>query len=114
MKMAEGNLQKPVEIVEFEDMTEYFDLLNRFEINKACDFVWQKISEMDKFIQDNQPFKVIKTDKEKGVEMIETLVKNLYTVARMLNPIMPETSQKIKELVKTNKAPETPLFLRKD
>jgi hypothetical protein len=32
----------------------------------------------------------------------------------MLNPILPETSKKIKELIKANKMPETPLFLRKE
>ncbi|MEY4937618.1 MAG: hypothetical protein RIS64_3977, partial [Bacteroidota bacterium] len=35
-------------------------------------------------------------------------------VARMLNPILPETSLKIKELIKRNKTPEKPLFARKD
>ena len=72
------------------------------------------MGEMDKFIQENQPFKVIKTDKEKGVKMISDLVVRLYSVARMLNPILPETSSKIKELIKQNKTPDSPLFARKD
>jgi methionyl-tRNA synthetase len=69
---------------------------------------------MNRFIQENQPFKVVKIDKEKGQKMITELVVRLYSVARMLNPILPETSVKIKELVKENKSPESPLFLRKD
>lgn len=113
MKMAETNLEKPVEIAEFEDMSEYFALLNNFEINKTSDYIWNKIGQMDLYIQENEPFKVVKTDKEKGVEMIANLVKNLYSIARMLNPIMPETSQKIKKAIKENKL-EKPLFLRKD
>jgi hypothetical protein len=32
----------------------------------------------------------------------------------MLNPILPETSTAIKNLIKQNKAPESPLFVRKD
>jgi methionyl-tRNA synthetase len=68
---------------------------------------------MDKFIQENQPFKLVKEDKEKGKEMISKLVVQLYSVARMLNPILPETSQTIKNLIKENKIPEKPLFLRK-
>ena len=114
MKMAEDNLGGPVEISEWEDMQEFFDYLNKFEINKACDFIWSKIGEMDKFIQESQPFKVIKTDKEKGMEMIRELVVKLYSVARLLNPILPETSNKIKELIKQNKTPQKPLFARKD
>lgn len=92
----------------------YLDFLNNFEINKACDFIWLQISEMDKFIQENQPFKVVKTDKKGGQKMISDLVVRLYSVARMLNPILPETSLKIKELIKQNKIPDKPLFERKD
>lgn len=115
MKMAETNLEEPVETDgQIKEFPEYFDLLNRFEINKAVDLIWQKIGELDKFIQDNQPFKVVKVDKEKGVEMVKELVKNLYFVSIMLNPIMPETSVKIKEFIKENKSPETPLFARID
>jgi len=114
MKMAENNLDAPVAIPEWEDMTQYFSFLDQFEITKACDFIWAEISAMDRFIQENQPFKVVKIDKEKGQKMITELVVRLYSVARMLNPILPETSVKIKELVKENKSPESPLFLRKD
>ena len=114
MKMAENNLEGPVAIPEWEDMSKYFAFLEQFEITKACDFIWNEISAMDRFIQENQPFKVVKTEKEKGQKMISELVVRLYSVARMLNPILPETSAKIKKLVKENKSPESPLFLRKD
>ncbi len=114
MKMASDNLDAPVQVVDFEDTSSYFDLLNKFEINKATEHIWKSISEMDAFIQANQPFKVVKTDKEAGQKMISDLVAKLYSVAQMLNPILPDTSLKIKELIKANKTPETPLFLRKD
>ncbi len=114
MKMAETNLSEPVTIPEKTIPQEFFDLLEKFEIQKATDLIWQKIAEADKMIQDTAPFKLVKTDKEKGVEIIKDLIIRLYTIGRMLNPILPETSQKIKDLVKANKSPETPLFLRKD
>lgn len=114
MKMASDNLSVPVSISESENMEEYFGYLNKFEINKAVAFIWDKIGELDLYIQQNQPFKVIKTDRESGEKMIVDLVTRLYSIARMLNPIMPETSAKINELIKTNKIPEKPLFIRKD
>lgn len=121
MKMAQDNLvvssQQQVARVDTEEKKsfpeEYLDLLNKFEINKACDYVWSEIGSMDKFIQENQPFKIVKTEKEKGQKMIESLVVRLYSVACMLNPILPETSAKIKELIKQNKTPDKPLFARK-
>jgi methionyl-tRNA synthetase len=114
MKMAENNLEATVAIPEKSIPQEFFDLLDQFEITKACDFVWAEISAMDRFIQENQPFKIVKTDKSAGQKMITELVIRLYSVARMLNPILPETSEKIKALIKSNKSPEAPLFLRKD
>lgn len=116
MKMAE-NMNYEYGIMNYgpEELPEEFRThLENFEINKACDFVWDKIGEMDKFIQENQPFKLVKTDKEEGQKMISDLVVRLYSVARMLNPILPETSEKIKSLIKENKTPEAPLFARKD
>jgi methionyl-tRNA synthetase len=114
MKMAEANLNSPVTVAQFEDMSVYFELLNNYEIGKAADYIWKEIGAMDLEIQTKEPFKLVKTDKEKGEEVIRGLVIRLYSVARMLNPIMPGTSTKIKELIKSNKSPEKPLFLRKD
>ena len=114
MKMASDNLEGSVTIPEWEDMSKYFSHLETFEVNKAADFVWNEIADMDKYIQDNQPFKVVKTDAEKGREMISNLVVRLYSIARMLNPLLPETSEKIKTLIKENKVPEKSLFQRKD
>ncbi|MFA5937282.1 MAG: hypothetical protein WC822_05415, partial [Candidatus Paceibacterota bacterium] len=80
---------------------------------KAMDYIWNKISELDEFIQKNEPFKVVKIDEKKGKEMIKEMILKLYTIARMLNPVMPETNILLKKLIKENKKPEQPLFLRK-
>ncbi len=114
MKMATDNLEHVPEIPEETIPQEYFEHLNRFEINKAIQMIWNEISALDLIIQDKQPFKVVKIDKEAGKEIIQELVVRLYTVGRMLNPILPETAKTIKELVRTNKMPERPLFLRKE
>jgi methionyl-tRNA synthetase len=119
MKMAESNIEKlkeeTIEKLEVEKIPkEFFDYLEKFEINKACDYIWSEIGEMDKYIQDNQPFKVVKINKEEGSKMISDLVVRLHSVAQMLNPILPETSVKIKALIKQNKTPDKPLFARKD
>jgi methionyl-tRNA synthetase len=114
MKMAQDNLDGPVTIPEWEDMSAYFDLLNQYEINKAVGLIWQEISALDLLIQEKKPFKVVKENPEEGKKIIAELAVRLYTIARMLNPILPETSAKIKELIKSNKMPDAPLFLRKE
>jgi len=93
---------------------EYFKMYEDFDIKKAMDYIWNKIQNLDKKIQETEPFKVIKIDEKKGKEMIKELVLELYTIARMLNPVMPETSEKLKKLIRENKKPESPLFLRKE
>ncbi len=107
-------LDKCPEIPENTIAQEFFDLLEKFEIQKATEFVWEKISELDKTIQKTEPFKVIKVDEVKGKEMIKDLVVKLYAIACMLNPLMPETYVRLKQLIKDNKKPEAPLFLRKE
>ncbi len=92
----------------------FFDHLSRFDISAATQYVWSELHALDKMIQETEPFKVVKVDEEKGKVLITEMVLRLYTIARMLNPIMPETNEKLKALIKANKKPETPLFMRKD
>lgn len=114
LTLSEKYLPECPEIPEHSIPQEFKDYLNQFEINKAVNFTWNEIAELDKFIQETEPFKVIKIDEKKGKELISGMVLRLYTIARMLNPIMPETNIFLKKLVKENKKPEKPLFLRKD
>jgi methionyl-tRNA synthetase len=114
MKMAETNLSEPVKVENSKIPAEFFDYLEKFDAQKASDVVWAIIAEADKYIQETQPFKLVKTDKEKGQEIIKDLVGRISLVADMLSLLLPDTSKKILELVKTNKAPTIPLFLRKD
>lgn len=114
LTLSEKYLDKCPEIPENSIPQEFFDILETFDIKKATDYVWDKIQDLDKKIQTTEPFKVIKVDLEKGKNLIQEMILELYTIARMLNPIMPETNVKLKALIKANKKPEEPLFLRKD
>lgn len=114
LTLSEKYLDKCPEIPEHSIPQEFKDHLNKFEIQKAVNFAWSKITELDELIQKEEPFKVVKVDLEKGKQMISELAVKLYTIARMMNPIMPETNVLLKKLIKENKKPEKPLFLRKE
>lgn len=114
LTLSEKYLDKCPEIEEKSDFTEYFSFFEKFDIKQATDYVWNEIGELDKFIQETEPFKLVKVDEVRGKELISDMVVRLYKIARMLNPIMPETNAKLKKLIRENKKPETPLFLRKD
>lgn len=114
LTLAEKYLETCPEIPEKTDFTEYFKFYEEFDIKKAMDYIWDKIQILDRRIQEEEPFKVIKVDEVKGKEMIKNLVLDLYQIARMLNPVMPKTNVKLKKLIKENKKPAEPLFLRQD
>jgi methionyl-tRNA synthetase len=112
MKLAEMYLPGPVTVPPDTIPQNFKDALDKCEIQKATDILWQFITSLDESIQKTEPFKLVKTDRAAGIKIIEELTVNLYTVARMLNPILPETMEKIKKAVKENKMPEKPLFPR--
>lgn len=113
MKMAETS---SVELNEKDapefDLIKHEEFYSKYEINKACDDIWSRIQDCDKYIQENQPFKTIKTDLEKGKSQISFLLASVYHIANSLKPILPETSDKILKFVKLGKVSEI-LFMRK-
>ena len=114
LTLSEKYLNECPTISKEPNFSAYFGFLEKFDIKQAMDYIWNEIGELDKFIQTTEPFKVIKTNKEKGRELISSMILHLYRIAQMLNPMMPDTSEKIQKLIKENKKPEQPLFLRKD
>ena len=109
MKLAEDNLSEPVS--PFLE-THLVSPLERFEIGKAIDYVFMKVQNLDKKINDEEPFKLVKVEPERGKLMINELVRELYHIAETLAPFLPATSEKIKKAIKENKKPEN-LFPRK-
>jgi methionyl-tRNA synthetase len=114
MKMATTHLSNPVKVSDKIDSKEYKNALDTFDIQAASNIVWKEITEVDQMIQEKAPFKLVKTDKEAAVKVIGELCERLYGIGVLLSPILPKTSETIKHLVKENKMPEAPLFLRKE
>ena len=90
------------------------DNLENFKISDFMNDIWKKIQEVDQEIQDKQPFKKIKENKEEAIQDIKHFVALLFVIAQSLEPIMPQTSKIILNLLKNSKKPETPLFPRKE
>ena len=116
MKMAETYLDEPVvfEDLKIKPSSIFQDAISEFNLKLAIDHIWIYVSGMDEKIQKEQPFKVVKVDKEKGIEIIKELVLELLHISKLLEPFLPTTAKKIQELIYANKAPEQPLFLRKE
>ena len=117
MQLAETNLDKPVfaggETFIFSYSPQIRDAMRDYDLNAVMDNIWAAVSEIDEAIQKEQPFKVVKEDKQRGAEMIVKMVKHLAWIAKAIEPFMPETSAAILQAVHANKKPVN-LFPRKE
>lgn len=108
------NVKLSDEDLKIKYYTENIPDLENFDITKFINLVWFNLSSLDEYIQKNEPFKKIKINKEEAEKDVKYLLIHLYGASLALEPLLPETSKKIQKLIKENKKPETPLFLRKD
>lgn len=90
--------------------------LDNFDTKKYMDKIWEKIQIADKKIQEKEPYKIYKIDHEIAMSIVSELCTDLSIIAKMLIPVMPETSKTILSYLKDGKGikPTQPLFLRKD
>ncbi len=113
LTLAQTHLPGPVHIKPALYPKEFTESFDRFEIHHAMDYVWSRIQALDRAITESEPFRVVKTDAERGGELIAELVQELAAIDLLLEPLLPQTSKKIIEAVMANKKPE-PLFPRKE
>ena len=85
--------------------------LDKYEIQKGVDAIWKQITEADLYIQETEPFKKVKVDKEGAKKDVIQLLNSLLMIAKQLAPFLPETSEKILMALKAGKL-EAPLFPR--
>lgn len=114
LKLAEDHLDRAPEIPDGLIPKDFKDAFDKYDYAQAIELVWKRIGDLDQKIQDTEPYKLVKIDKEKAVGVIKDLVIELYTIGRMLNPLLPDVNIKIKAAIRANKKPEEPLFPRKD
>lgn len=110
MKMAQDNLDQSIgeANISYRIMGYLEEKINEYRIDLAMDYIWDKIGELDKEIQEKKPWE------SKDKEIIKDLTKKLGQIGHMLAPFMPQTAENIINAVLNNKKPETPLFVRKD
>lgn len=87
--------------------------LERFEIKSAIDEIWERITTVDKLIQDQKPFQEIKINPENAKINVQHYINEVFRIAWELQPFLPFTSQKIIETINIKQMPEN-LFPRKD
>jgi len=78
----------------------YEKLFNEGRAEEILEEIWNIIRMADKFVEENRPWELVKNDPEKFKEVMKKLIEDLAFVAELMIPFMPETSDKIKQMIK--------------
>ncbi len=80
----------------FENNEELEKTLNEGRFGDELARIMKLVQELDRTIEEQRPWELIKIDNEAFRESIEGLVRGVYFVGLKLQPFMPETSKKIR------------------
>jgi len=75
----------------------YCDNIENCFYRTVLENIWRDLAAMNRFIDEQKPWALIKTDREKAAGVIGNLMNGLRAVAILLKPILPQTSRKIYE-----------------
>lgn len=73
--------------------TEFTAHLDAYEIQKAADWIWQRIKAADEYIAKEEPFKKVKANPEAGKADIHYLLSELWLISLHLQPLLPDTAR---------------------
>lgn len=97
---------------------EYEKTLREYRFNDALFLIWGKITKLDKYINEEKPWELLKQPAgSKKLQNIDSIlshaVNQIQEIAILLEPFMPETSEKIKDqFTKPEIKSQKPLFPR--
>jgi methionyl-tRNA synthetase len=74
-----------------------------FQIDAAISSIFDFIAEADRYINENEPWKLAKTDKSEFNWVVYGLLDSIHQIAWQINPFLPETSIKIAKILSIEK-----------
>ena len=107
-----GNIPAPE-----HDAAKYYEALENCRFDRALDEVWEQVRGLNQYIEESKPWVIAKSgDKEHLREVLAYQSGCLLQIAEMLQPFMPETALKIRQVFESGVVQpiEGTLFPRKD
>lgn len=86
--------------------------VEELDISKYTNHIWNIFSELDRQIQEQEPFKVFKVDPEKAKAMVKEMMEKFYAAVHFTDPILPHSVNQIISCIETRQMPEKPIFLK--
>ena len=78
-------------------------VMSEFKFNDALAAIWRLVASGDKYVDDKKPW-ASNSDSEEFKKTIGSLLYLISEIGKLLEPFLPETSEKISELVKNKKS----------
>jgi methionyl-tRNA synthetase len=97
------------------DTAEYEKALENCRCDQALDVIWRQIKGLNQFIDEEKPWEIAKGgDKEHLKDVLSTVAGDLLEIAGLLEPFLPDTSAKIKQVFESGvvQSLDQPLFPR--
>ncbi len=94
-----------------QNYKKYNRLFKNYKFNECLNWLWEKVRNLDKYIDKTKPWEKEKKDLEK---ILQKPIKGILEIALLLKPFLPETAEKIEKIFTADKikAPKKPLFPR--
>jgi len=71
------------------------DKMNKFELAQATQSVWSFLKRLDEYIEDYKPYKMMPDQSADAKVVLWNLAYSLASVAWMIKPLMPDTSERV-------------------
>lgn len=78
---------------------EFLRLLENYRLNDGLEYIWDIVRKSNKYIEDEKPWELAKTDVEKFETVMKKLLDDLTRIAYLLVPFLPETSENIRTML---------------
>ena len=101
-----------VKVVGGDEDAKFDRLMEKYEFNVGFDYVWGRVQELNKRIDSEKPWELLKSDQKKAGAVLGEMAADLLLAADLLAVFLPGTAGKIVEIFGAEKivAPEVPLF----
>lgn len=73
------------------------EAIDKMEFGKCLDSIWSKVRELNKFVDDNKPWELAKSDQSAFNGVMQAIHDGIADVAESLEAFLPETAEKMKK-----------------
>jgi len=78
-------------------------LIEEYCFAEILQFVWKKIAEANRYIDETKPWELVKADQPEFEKVMRKLLEDIALVASWIEPFMPETTKKIQKALQERK-----------